>query len=222
MKTTMKQTKIPVIAALCIILLQCAACRSNKNTGEADSVSGATHPVSEETEEHVMKAIPAILPENEQTRAIVFVFSFHHGNTRKIAEIIAPCINAPVLDITTIDMDVIDFSILNEYELIGFGSGIDSGRHYQRMLDFAEKFPELKNKKAFIFSTSGIYDEKMKNHEALRKILYSKGFAVIGEFNCPGYNTHSFLKWFGGMNKGRPNADDLRNAELFAEKLLHE
>jgi len=216
----MKQITIFVITALCICAVSCAACRSNKNTGEADSISGATHPVSEGMEEQVMTAIPAILPENEKTRAIIFVFSFHHGNTGKIAEAMAPCMNAPILDIRSINTDTFNFSALNDYELIGFGSGIDSGKHYQKMLDFANKVPELGNKKAFIFSTSGIEDKKFKNHETLRKILQGKGFTIAGEFNCPGFNTHSFLKLFGGMNKGRPNNDDLHNAEQFARNLI--
>jgi len=36
---------------------------------------------------------------------------------------------------------------------------------------------------------------------------------------CPGFNTNSFLKFFGGINKGRPNASDLKRAEEFAKKL---
>jgi hypothetical protein len=27
------------------------------------------------------------------------------------------------------------------------------------------------------------------------------------------------MKYFGGMNKGRPNAEDLKNAEIFAQNL---
>jgi hypothetical protein len=34
-----------------------------------------------------------------------------------------------------------------------------------------------------------------------------------------GHNTNSFLKVFGGINKGRPNAEDLRHAEEFAQNL---
>jgi hypothetical protein len=32
-------------------------------------------------------------------------------------------------------------------------------------------------------------------------------------------NKNSFLKYFGGMNKGRPNADDLNRAREFADNL---
>ncbi len=42
---------------------------------------------------------------------------------------------------------------------------------------------------------------------------------IVDEFSCKGFNTNSFMKYFGGMNKGRPNADDLKNAEEFAQNL---
>jgi hypothetical protein len=54
------------------------------------------------------------------------------------------------------------------------------------------------------------------NHAGIREKLTAKGYPVIGEFGCAGWNTNSFLKYFGGINKGRPDAGDLRNAEAFA------
>lgn len=45
---------------------------------------------------------------------------------------------------------------LGQYELVGFGSGIDSGKHYKELLDFANNLPQVTNKKAFVFSTSGM------------------------------------------------------------------
>lgn len=150
--------------------------------------------------------------------AVIFLFSYHHNNTKKICTAIAAKINAKIIDIgcdnNTIDMETFD--------VFGFGSGIDSGKHYPQLIDFAKKIPNVKNKKAFIFSTSGIYSaKKMQNdHKTLRNILESKGFEILGEFGCKGYNTNSILKRFGGMNKGRPNTEDIKNAEAFAEKLL--
>lgn len=41
----------------------------------------------------------------------------------------------------------------------------------------------------------------------------------MGAFNGKGFNTNSFLKFFGGMNIGRPNSEDLRNAAEFALNL---
>jgi hypothetical protein len=52
------------------------------------------------------------------------------------------------------------------------------------------------------------------------RTLQAKGYPVIGEFGCAGWNTNSLLKYLGGLNKGRPNADDLKNAEAFAREMM--
>ena len=44
---------------------------------------------------------------------------------------------------------------LEEYALIGFGSGIYSDKHHRSLFDLVEKLPRVSNKRAFIFSTSG-------------------------------------------------------------------
>ena len=51
-------------------------------------------------------------------------------------------------------------------------------------------------------------------------MLRRKGFRIVGEFSCRGYNTHGVLEKLGGMNRGRPNEEDLRRAEAFANNLL--
>lgn len=81
-------------------------------------------------------------------------------------------------------------------------------------MDLADQLPEVCIKSCFIFSTSAIIgeDKVANDHSALRQKLVSKGYIVKGELNCKGFNTNSFLKFFGGMNKGRPNSEDLRNA----------
>lgn len=146
-------------------------------------------------------------------KSLLVVFSYHHNNTEKIANVFAKVLDAQIKTPQQTNPDE-----LQEYSLVGFGSGIDSGKHYKVLLDLADKLPQVTNKKAFIFSTSGIA-EAVKNHSALREKLQSKGYLIVGEFNCKGFNTNSFLKFFGGMNKGRPNAEDLKHAEEFAQNL---
>jgi flavodoxin len=116
--------------------------------------------------------------------------------------------------------------------LIGFGSGIYSDKHHPSVLDFVDKLPRVDNKPAFIFSTCGVpafaltngyvNDYIKKAHSSLKDKLQSKGYNLIGEFMCAGFNTNSFLKFFGGINKGRPNADDLQKARDFAMKLKND
>ncbi len=151
------------------------------------------------------------------TNCLIIVYSYHHNNTMKIAEEFSKVLGAKVIQPEQVILDD-----LEEYDLIGFGEGIDSGRHYKPLLDLADMLPVLNKKQAFIFSTSAILgDAKVaKDHSMLRQKLQSKGYTIIGEFSCKGYNTNSFLKYFGGMNKGKPDSSDLKDAQQFALKLL--
>jgi flavodoxin len=149
-------------------------------------------------------------------KSILVVISIHHNNTLKIANAIAKILNAQIKKPQEINPKE-----LQKYDLIGFGSGIYGEKHHKYLLDLADKLPQVTNKKAFIFSTSAIMGKnKVSNdHLELRQKLQSKGYTIIDEFACKGFNTNSFMKYFGGMNKGRPNAEDLKHAEEFAEKL---
>ena len=151
-------------------------------------------------------------------KSIIYLYSYHHMNTQKIGNAIAGKINAKIIGIN----DNIKFNEPEAYDLVGFGAGIDSGKHYPQMLEFADKLQNVQNKKAFIFSTSGVYSAKkmLKDHKALRIILENKGFKIIGEFGCKGFNTNSVLKYLGGMNKGCPGKEDIKNAEKFGENLI--
>jgi flavodoxin len=153
-------------------------------------------------------------------KAIIYIYSYHHNNTKKISDVIALALGAAVVELPK--DDVVESADLSGYNLIGFGAGIDSGKHYKQLRRFAEKLPAYNGKKAFIFSTAGIYKEKKmrKDHKALRDILLSKGFEIAGEFSCLGHDTVAFLKWFGGINKGRPNFEDYARAKGFARALI--
>lgn len=149
-------------------------------------------------------------------KSLLVVFSYHHNNTEKIAKVFAKVLDAQIKTPQQTNSEE-----LQKYDLIGFGSGIDSGRHYEVLLDLADKLPQVTGKQAFIFSTSAITGEEKvaKDHSLLREKLQSKGYLIVGEFGCLGFNTNSFLKFFGGMNKGRPNVEDLKHAEEFAQNL---
>ncbi len=149
-------------------------------------------------------------------KSLLILYSYHHKNTEKIAKAFAKVLDAQIKNPQKTNPEE-----LQEYELIGFGAGIDSGKHSNVLLDFAGSLPPVNNKNSFIFSTAAMTGEKKrgKDHSNLRKKLESKGYIVVDEFQCKGFNTNSFMRFFGGMNKGRPNAEDLKNAEDFARKL---
>jgi flavodoxin len=145
---------------------------------------------------------------------LIILFSYHHKNTEKIANTIAAALDA---EVKTPDQ-VTPYSIA-DYDLVGFGSGIYLGKHHQSLLELADKLPQATNKKAFIFSTSGDTTNPAKMHQKLREKLQAKGFTVVDEFNCAGFDTVGPLKLVGGIKKGRPNEEDLKKAEAFAQNL---
>jgi flavodoxin len=159
---------------------------------------------------------------------LLVVFSYHHRNTEKIANAFAKVLDAQIKTPRQILPGE-----LQEYDLVGFGSGIYGEKHHASLLDLADKLPQVTDKKAFIFSTNGVPAWAVKssgyvsptpglfakNHIQLKGKLRSKGYTIIGEFSCAGFNTNSFLKYFGGINKGRPNAEDLKRAEEFAREI---
>ncbi|MEN6343270.1 MAG: flavodoxin family protein [Methanospirillum sp.] len=157
----------------------------------------------------------------EAVRSLVVVYSYHHHNTEKIANACARVLGAEVTTPREVRPDEVA-----EFDLVGFGSGIYDATFHASLLDLADRLPPAGATKAFLFSTYGAPavfaggDFVAKNHSRIREKLQTKGYAVIGEFGCAGWNTNLFLKYFGGLNKGRPNADDLRNAEAFAREMM--
>ncbi len=149
-------------------------------------------------------------------KCLIVLFSYHHKNTKKIAQVIAKVLDAEIKAPKQVDPNE-----FQTFDLIGFGSGIYSDKHHKSLLNLADSIPHVANRKAFIFSTSAMMgkDKVANDHSTLRKKLQTKGYMIVNEFSCKGFNTNSFLKYVGGMNKGRPNAEDLKHAKEFALSL---
>jgi flavodoxin len=149
-------------------------------------------------------------------KTLIIYISVHHGNTESVAKVMANILSADLLQV-----EQVDASMLEQYDLIGFGSGIYFGKYHESLLDFVDKLPMLRNKKAFIFSTSGLRKIPFFHDfdKPLKEKLQRKGFDIIGEFSCRGLDTYRATKLVGGINKGRPNAQDLKQAEDFANSL---
>ncbi len=146
-------------------------------------------------------------------KTLIMYKSIHLGSTKKIAETLGSIMTADVIEANEFDINNFD-----NYDLIGFGSGIYDDKFHNSIFKLIEKLPSLKGKNVFLFSTAGvIYD---KSHREIREKLTSKNAIIISEFFCKGFNKNSFLKYIGGMNKGRPNSIDLKNAEQFARDII--
>lgn len=147
-------------------------------------------------------------------KILIICKSVHHGNTTKIAKAMAEVLNAKIKEPSEVNI-----STINQYDLIGFGSGIYFQRHHKTILNLVDKLPKLQNKKVFIFSTKGT-GPMWPYHKLLKNKLLSKNFKIIDEFSCKGFDTFGPLKIIGGINKNRPNKKDLKKAKNFAEKIV--
>jgi flavodoxin len=156
----------------------------------------------------------------EEGGALIILASSAGNSTSRIAASIAEELGAAVASPERVDPED-----LGKYALIGFGSGIFDQMHHRSLLELADRLPPSPDRRVFIFSTSGVSRQFAVDHgiddphSPLRGRLTAKGCAVVGEFNCVGFNDNSFLRLFGGMNKGRPNEDDIALARAFAREL---
>ena len=140
-------------------------------------------------------------------KVLIICKSVHHGNTMKIAEIMADELNAYLKEPSKVNLGEIA-----HYDLLGFGSGIYNQKHHESLFNLVDKIQE--KSKAFIFSTASFRFKRL--HEALRNKVIEKEMEIIGEFCCKGFMNHSFTKYFfGGINKNRPNEKDFRKARDF-------
>lgn len=143
-------------------------------------------------------------------KTLIVCESWHHGNTKKIADAMATVLHAEVVRPGDVNGEA-----LADFDLIGFGAGIDRGKHYKGLLTWVDTLPML-DKSAFVFSTRGS-PRLGTYHRALNNKLAEKGFTIVGEFSCRGFDTNGPLRFIGGIAKGRPNAQDLQHASEFAK-----
>ncbi len=149
-------------------------------------------------------------------RIYIIYASFHKKNTEKIAKKIASSLGADLDKIENLNIEK-----LTRADLVGFGSGVYFGKFHRALINLVNGLNKQNNKKAFIFSTAGIKKNFLLNHshEHFKKLLKKQGFICIDEFSCLGYDTYGVLRIFGGLNKKRPNENDLSKASEFALNL---
>jgi flavodoxin len=145
-------------------------------------------------------------------KTLIVYTSVHHQNTEKVAKVMTEELDADYIHTVHVKPET-----LKAYDLIGFGSGIYFMKHHKTLLQLVDSLPTMTQKRAFVFSTSG--DGKIKHHAALKEKLVSRGFTIVDEFCCKGWDTVGPLKLFGGINKGRPDDKDLAAARAFAQGL---
>ena len=140
-------------------------------------------------------------------KTAICYYSRHHGNTLKILEAMAQEGGVDLVDVTTRQT-----VRLEEYDCIGFASGVYFGKSHQSVLAFARQYLP-RRKPVFLACTYG--GARGDSMNALSEIAKEKDCPVLGEFGCRGYDTFGPFRLVGGIAKGRPDARDLENARAF-------
>lgn len=144
-------------------------------------------------------------------KTAVCYYSRHHGNTRKVLEAMAE-----EGDLDLIDVTARQAVRLEEYDCIGFASGVYFGKFQESVLAFARQYLPAGKPVFFVCTYGGTKGSGAKD---LEDIAREKSSPVLGEFSCRGYDTFGPFKLVGGIAKGRPNARDLEKARKFYRAL---
>jgi flavodoxin len=153
----------------------------------------------------------------ESGKALIVCTSIHHQNTAQVARALAEVLGGEVAR-----PDDVRYTSVSRYEVMGFGSGVYHGRLHGALFDWLSGLPDCRERvqPAFVFSTSGLSFLSKVWHAPLKRLLGRKGFEVIGEFSCRGFDTWGPLWFMGGLNRGHPDEQDLARARDFARKLM--
>ena len=149
-------------------------------------------------------------------RTLVICKSVHHGNTARIAGRIAGVLHAEVAA-----PEAVPYTAIDTYDLVGFGSGVYYGRFHDALRAWLRGLPDaaVARRPAFVFSTSGLSCLWPLWHRPFTRELARKGFDVVGEFHCRGFDSWGPLWFAGGLNRRHPDDRDLDRAAAFARRI---
>jgi len=119
-------------------------------------------------------------------KTLIICKSVHHQNTASVAQAIADVLHAEIC----VPEDV-PYARLDEYDLIVLGSGIYFGRFHSAVRRWVRQLPSVPppGRRVFLFSTSGLSFLWRVWHWPLNARLLAKGYDVIAEFHCRGFDT---------------------------------
>lgn len=144
-------------------------------------------------------------------KTAIIYYSKHHGNTKKLLDAIAKENEVTLIDVTELG-DV----ALEEYDRIGFASGIYYSKFQKSLIKLAQERLPMGKQVFFIYT----YGAKKNGYTAaISEAVKGREAKILGEYGCFGFNTFGPFKLIGGIAKGHPDADDLAGAVSFYEGL---
>lgn len=126
------------------------------------------------------------------------------GNTKRLAEAIATELGVQALPLSA--------PITEKVDVLFLGNSYYAFTIAPEVREFVAGLDKAKVGKIINFGTAAMMNSTYKK---VRSVAATKGIPVLDrEFHCKGE--------FKGMNKGRPNKDDLKLARVFAQSIRKE
>lgn len=126
------------------------------------------------------------------------------GNTKRLAEAIAEELGVQALPIST--------PVTEKVDVLFLGNSYYAFTIAPEVREFVAGLEKANVGKIINFGTAAMMNSTYKK---VRSVAATKGIPVLDrEFHCKGE--------FKGMNKGRPNDDDLKAARVFAKSIRKE
>ena len=145
-------------------------------------------------------------------KTAICYYSYHHGNTKKVLQAIAQGREIALIDTADCRADQ-----LEEYEAVGFASGIYFGKFHASLARLAQQLPP--GRKVFFIYTCGSPRSYTKE---IAGIAAGRGARILGEYGCRGFDTFGPFKLVGGIAKGHPDAQELEKARDFYARIAGE
>lgn len=144
-------------------------------------------------------------------KTAICYYSRHHGNTLRVIKAMAEAGDTELIDVTARSA-----VRLEDYDRVGFASGIYGFEFHKAVVEFARQYLPQGKPVFFVYTYGGV---KGTGAKAVAKVAAERGCPVLGEFSCRGYDTFGPFKLTGGIAKGHPDALDLEDARKFYRSL---
>lgn len=139
-------------------------------------------------------------------KTLIIYESTHHGNTKKLCDAIAAAERD--VDLLEVGRGEIPWE---EYDCVGFASGIAFSKFYPAITKAAQSIPA--GKKVFFLYTCGKNSRDFS--EQLAGIVKDRGCTALGSYGCKGFDTYGPFKLIGGINKDHPDQAERDGAVEF-------
>lgn len=127
-------------------------------------------------------------------KTAICYYSRHHGNTLKVLKAMAEGQNVDFIDVTSRTA-----AHLEQYDVVGFASGIYYSKFHDSVASFARQhLPEGKDV-FFVYTYGSKRDGYTK---AIAEAVAAKHANILGEYGCKGYDTFGPFKLVGGHRQG--------------------